>query len=66
MHAVVSITTAPKPGTNYVCCPSCRIRVQKVHDVISRIVWDRFRCKCGYDGPMEYIASLGSQKLSRT
>lgn len=62
MHSVISIAAVPKSGTTYVRCPSCQVKVQKVHDVVARMVWDRFRCKCGYDGPLEYIASIGSAR----
>jgi len=62
MHSVISIAAVPKTGTSYVRCPSCQVKVQKVHDVVARMVWDRFRCKCGYDGPLEYIASIGNSR----
>jgi len=62
MNAVISIETAPRPGTSYVRCPSCQVKVHKVHEVVARMSWDRFRCKCGYDGPLEYIASIGKVK----
>lgn len=62
MHSVISIAAVPKTGTSYVRCPSCQAKVQKVHDVVARMVWDRFRCKCGYDGPLEYIASIGNSR----
>ncbi len=62
MHSVISIATGAKTGTTYVRCPSCQVKVQKVNDVVARMVWDRFRCKCGYDGPLEYIASIGTSR----
>jgi predicted RNA-binding Zn-ribbon protein involved in translation (DUF1610 family) len=57
MHSVVSISVVSKPATSYVRCPSCQAKVQKVHGFVSRMSWDRFRCKCGYDGPLEYTAA---------
>jgi transposase-like protein len=60
MHSVVSIAAVSKARISYVHCPSCRAKVQEVHGFVTRMTWDRFRCKCGYDGPLEYIASLGN------
>lgn len=65
MHSVVSIATISKTGTSYVRCPACQAKVQKVHDFVSRMSWDRFRCKCGYDGPLEYTASEYSGRKLR-
>jgi hypothetical protein len=60
MQSVISISAVPKPSTSYVRCPSCHAKVQKVDVFVSRMSWDRFRCKCGYDGPLEYTASAYS------
>jgi len=60
MQSVISVSAVPKPSTSYVRCPSCHAKVQKVHGFVSRMSWDRFRCKCGYDGPLEYTASAYS------
>ncbi|HEX6881163.1 MAG TPA: hypothetical protein VF135_12415 [Terriglobales bacterium] len=54
---VISIVDGSKPVNSYVRCPSCQVRVRKVSNFISRMTWYRFRCGCGYDGPMEYIAA---------
>jgi predicted RNA-binding Zn-ribbon protein involved in translation (DUF1610 family) len=65
MHSVISIATVQKTSSTYVRCPSCQAKVQKVNDVVARMVWDRFRCKCGYDGPLEYIASIGNSRTKK-
>jgi predicted RNA-binding Zn-ribbon protein involved in translation (DUF1610 family) len=66
MNSVVSITTVSHQGASYVRCPSCQVKVREVHDFIARMTWERFRCKCGYDGPLEYTASVvGSKSKSR-
>jgi len=58
MNSVVSITLNSKPVPTYVRCPSCQTKVWKVHAFISRMIWDRFQCSCGYDGPLEYVAAV--------
>src|SRR5512133_2628157 len=58
MNSVVSVTLNSKPASTYVRCPSCQVKVWKVHAFISRMIWDRFRCSCGYDGPLEYVAAV--------
>ncbi len=63
MHSVISIAAVPKQSCSYVRCPSCHSIVQKVQQCVSRMTWDRYRCKCGYDGPLEYIASIGKRRL---
>ncbi len=54
---VISIVNGSRPVNSYVRCPSCQVRIRKVGTFISRMTWYRFRCTCGYDGPMEYIAT---------
>jgi predicted RNA-binding Zn-ribbon protein involved in translation (DUF1610 family) len=66
MKSVGTVATVPKSGTSFVRCPSCQAKIRRVDDFVARMIWDRFRCKCGYDGPLEYVANVGrsTRKLS--